>query len=171
MALHYALPLRCIIGFFSPISQNRHRQLSWGNVAFLILNAIILCIQIKYYTEKMYYLTVPESPFSVSDNKLLVIHFLLQHISELNKYKRCAFDYYQLTIYFSLWHILDFLNVGDLISQRKYGLAWCLGLSYLSCFCSYEMNSCQAINITFLNPRIIVNYDLYIVLWSSVAEC
>lgn len=112
----------------------------------------------------MYYLTIPESHFSVSDNKLLMIHFLLQHISELNKNKRCDFDYYQLTIYFFLWHILDFLNVGDLISQRKYGLAWCLGLPYLSCFCSYEMNRCQAKNITFLNPRIIVNYDLYIVL-------
>lgn len=94
LAVHFALSLRYIIGFFSRISQNVHHQLSWKNAALLSLNATILCIQIKYYTEKMYYLSLPESHFSVSDNKLLMVHFLFQHIPELNKNKRYNFDYH-----------------------------------------------------------------------------
>lgn len=46
------------------------------------------------YTKKMYYLSLPESHFSVSDNKLLLVHFLLQYIPELNKNKRYNSDCY-----------------------------------------------------------------------------
>lgn len=112
MAIHCALSLRCIIVFFSYISQNIHHQVSWKNVTLLSLNATTLCIQIKYCTEKMYDLSLPESHFSVSDNKLPMVHFLLQHIPELNKNKRYNFQLLSLTICFFLWNILDFLKVG-----------------------------------------------------------
>lgn len=72
----------------------------------------------------MFYLTLPESHFSALD-KLLREHFLLQHIPELKENKRHNFDCYHWQFNSFLWTIIDFLNVGDLISQRKSILSHC----------------------------------------------